>query len=458
MTPQLQQAIRLLQLSTFELHEEIQEALESNPLLDLEEPTPDTEQEPRDGATEAPNGADIIDPPEGEWMDVRNALPITPNTPDMPDRDIPETATDNLHDYLLWQLRLTHVSDTDFAIANALIDAVDDDGYLIDSLESIHRTLVEDPDDDIEIELGEMEAVLHQLQALDPAGVCARDLRECLLIQLRNLNSGTPWCDEATTIVDRHLDLLARRELTKLKQKTRLSDEDLQEVVDLIRSLNPRPGGQIGNAETQYVIPDIYVTRQNDSWVVTLNPESSPKLKINPYYAGLAKDLSDRDQANYLRGQLQEARWLLKSLQTRNETLVKVGQCIVEHQQDFLEHGEESMKPLVLREVAEQVEMHESTISRVTTRKYMHTPRGIFEFKYFFSSHLGTTDGGERSSTAIRAMIQKIVAEEEPGKPLSDSKISKILLDKGINVARRTVAKYREAMSIQPSSERKRLS
>jgi len=258
--------------------------------------------------------------------------------------------------------------------------------------------------------------------------------------------------------VDRHLDLLARRELTKLKQKTRLSDEDLQEVVDLIRSLNPRPGGQIGNAETQYVIPDIYVTRQNDSWVVTLNPESSPKLKINPYYAGLAKDLSDRDQANYLRGQLQEARWLLKSLQTRNETLVKVGQCIVEHQQDFLEHGEESMKPLVLREVAEQVEMHESTISRVTTRKYMHTPRGIFEFKYFFSSHLGTTDGGERSSTAIRAMIQKIVAEEEPGKPLSDSKISKILLDKGINVARRTVAKYREAMSIQPSSERKRLS
>ena len=304
----------------------------------------------------------------------------------------------------------------------------------------------------------EVEAVLHQLQALDPAGVCARDLRECLLIQLGNLAANTPWRDEAITVVGEHLDLLARRELTKLKQKARLSDEDLQEVVDLIRSLNPRPGGQIGTTETQYVIPDIYVTRQNGIWVVTLNPESSPKLKINPYYAGLAKNLSDREQVSYLRGQLQEARWLLKSLQTRNETLIKVGQCIVEHQQDFLEHGEESMKPLVLREVAEQVEMHESTISRVTTRKYMHTPRGIFEFKYFFSSHLGTTDGGERSSTAIRAMIQKIVANEEPGKPLSDNKISKILLGRGINVARRTVAKYREAMSIQPSSERKRLS
>lgn len=458
MTPQLQQAIRLLQLSTFELQSEIQEALESNPLLELEEPTPESEPENRVRETETANGADSIDQPEGEWMDVRNALPVTPNAPDMPDREIPESATDNLHDYLLWQLRLTHVSDFDFAIANALIDAIDDDGYLTDTLENIHRTLVEDPDDEIEVERSEVEAVLHHLQALDPAGVCARNLRECLLIQLRNLSSNTAWRDEALVIVDEHLDLLARRELVKLKQKTRLSDEDLQEAVDLIRSLNPRPGGQIGSAETQYVIPDIYVTRQNGSWVVSLNPESAPKLRINPYYAGLAKDLSDREQVSYLRGQLQEARWLLKSLQTRNETLLKVGQCIVEHQQSFLEHGEESMKPLVLREVAEQVEMHESTISRVTTRKYMHTPRGIFEFKYFFSSHLGTTDGGERSSTAIRAMIQKIVADEEPGKPLSDNKISKILLDRGINVARRTVAKYREAMSILPSSERKRLS
>lgn len=460
MTPQLQQAIRLLQLSTLELRGEIQEALESNPLLELEEPSEDTETEAREAVNgaESTDNSENVDAAEGEWLDVRNALPVTPNTPDGPDSEVPETATDNLHDYLIWQLRLTHVSDADFAIANALIDAIDDDGYLTDTLDNIHKTVVEDPDDDFEVEISEVEAVMHQIQALDPPGVCTRDLRECLLLQLRNMPESTPSRDEAIDLVDQYLDLLARRELDALRRKTRLSEDELAEAIDLIRSLNPRPGGQIGNTETHYVTPDIFVSKQQGRWQVSLNPDSSPKLKINPYYAGLAGNLSDREQVSYLKGQLQEARWLLKSLQTRNETLLKVGQCIVDHQQEFLEQGDEAMKPLVLREVAEQVEMHESTISRVTTRKYMHTPRGIFEFKYFFSSHLATTDGGECSSTAIRAMIQKIVSEEEPGKPLSDNKISKLLLDRGINVARRTVAKYREAMAIPPSSERKRLS
>jgi RNA polymerase sigma-54 factor len=274
---------------------------------------------------------------------------------------------------------------------------------------------------------------------------------------LRQLEPATPWRDEALRLVTHHLDLLGSRDFSQLMRRMRLSQPELQEVIALIQTLNPRPGSQIASNQAEYVIPDVYVSKRNGKWHVDLNPEAAPRLRINAQYAGLVKRADNSADNTYLRNHLQEARWFLKSLQSRNETLLKVARCIVERQRAFFDYGEEAMKPLVLRDVAESVEMHESTISRVTTQKYMHTPRGIFEFKYFFSSHVGTSDGGECSATAIRAMIKKLIAAETPSKPLSDSKIAAMLADEGIEVARRTIAKYREAMAIPPSNERKRL-
>ncbi len=258
-------------------------------------------------------------------------------------------------------------------------------------------------------------------------------------------------------LVTQHLDLLGARDYNQIMRRMKIEESDLQAIIGLIQSLNPRPGSQIASPPPQYMVPDVFVNKHNGIWRVDLNPETAPKLRINAQYANMVKRADNSDDNNYLRNHLQEARWFLKSLQSRNETLLKVANCIVERQRGFFEYGDEAMKPLVLRDVAEIVEMHESTISRVTTQKYMHTPRGIYEFKYFFSSHVGTADGGECSATAIRAMIKKLVADETPNKPLSDSKIADLLEKEGINVARRTIAKYREALSIPPSSERKRL-
>jgi RNA polymerase sigma-54 factor len=350
-------------------------------------------------------------------------------------------------------MRLTPFSDREMEVATAIIDSINESGYLTVSLEEICQGLR----DELEVSPEEAEAVLELIQHFDPQGVAARSPAECLLLQLEALPDETPWLTEARQLVEQHLDLLANHDFNGLIRRLKVSREALQGIISLIQSLNPYPGARLSSEEPQYVTPDVIVYRQKAAWRVELNPENTPKLRINTRYAALTKRNGQSSDTTYLKNHLQEARWFLKSLQNRNETLLKVATCIVERQREFLEHGDEYMKPLILRDVAETLGMHESTISRVTTQKYMHTPRGIYELKYFFSSHVGTSDGGECSSTAIRAMIRKLIQAENPGKPLSDDKIAKLLGAEGIQVARRTVAKYREAMSIPSSSDRKRL-
>jgi RNA polymerase sigma-54 factor len=473
MTPQLQQAIRLLQLSTLDLRQEIQQAIESNPMLELVEDgddeatpsetsdeeiaAPDTDDEFRELAGDGDVAAEQMPeelPVDSSWDDVFQSAPVSQAAPEDDFDGTERNGTEeSLQDHLLWQLNLTPMSERDLAIARAVIDGVDRDGMLIATLEEI----VSGFPPEYEVEEDEVVAVLKRIQQFDPSGVAARDLRECLLIQLNQLPADTPWLSEARALVADHLDLLAAHDQPALTRKTRLDDDAMRAVIALIRSLNPRPGTAIATEETEYVVPDVLVRRERDKWIVELNPETAPRVRINVQYANLVRRADSGEANTYMRDNLQEARWFLKSLISRNETLLKVATKIVEHQRGFLEYGEEAMKPLVLHDIAEAVQMHESTISRVTTRKYMHTPRGIFELKYFFSSHVGTSTGGEVSSTAIRALIKKLTAEENPRKPLSDSKITAILKTQKINVARRTVAKYRELLSIPPSNERKRL-
>ena len=484
MTPQLQQAIRLLQLSTLDLQQEIQNALDSNPLLDVDEDfegesnqdinsqseekleAPSTSDEHQsDEPTAADDWSENI-PDElstdSDWDDTwqASAAPtsMTENhssgaSGDDYDMDSRNGSTDDLQDHLLWQLNLTPMSDNDHLIAVNILEGVDDDGYLKVELEEI----VESLDPELEIELDEVEAVLHRLQQFEPSGVCARNLQECLSLQLRQLPEETPWLKLAQTLIDQHIDLLGAKDYAALMRKLKVKEEELKVVIRGIQELNPRPGSQIDPQTSEYVIPDVMVRKIKGEWRVELNPEIAPKLRINDHYASMVKRADSSADNNFIKDHLQEARWFLKSLQSRNETLLKVAMKIVEYQQDFLEQGDEAMKPLVLHDIAEAVGMHESTISRVTTQKYMHTPAGIYELKYFFSSHVSTTSGGECSSTAIRAMIKKLIAVESAKKPLSDSKIASMLEEEGIKVARRTVAKYREAMHIPPSNERKRL-
>lgn len=399
---------------------------------------------------------------DSSWEDTYQSATVSSGpAPDSSSLDFEsaDSSGESLQDHLLWQLNLTPMSDLDRVIALGIIDGIAPDGYLRISLDDLLNNLNQDVSDnpDESIEMDEIEAVLRRIQQFDPTGVAARDLRECLLMQLWQLPADGPWVQPAISVVDQHLELLGHHDYRQLMRRTRLSEAQLQEVIRLIQSLNPRPGSLVDLSEPEYVIPDVLVKKEQGIWRISLNPDSAPKLRINDGYASLIKRADSSEQNNYLRSNLQEARWLLKSLQSRNDTLLKVASKIVEHQQDFLEYGEEAMKPLVLHDIAEAVEMHESTISRVTTQKYMHTPRGIFELKYFFSSHVSTASGGECSSTAIRAIIKKLVAAESRAKPLSDSKIAKLLEEQGIKVARRTIAKYREAMNIPPSNERKRL-
>jgi len=480
MTPQLQQAIRLLQLSSLELSSEIQDALESNPMLEVSEA--DSEEGSNNSQNETPNekekpsaqeeisAADTDKamqqnempdelPVDTAWDDIYEPSTYQSNSTsssDFSQRDFEINSDDeqDLHDHLTWQMSMTTFSDVDRLVAASIIDAVGEDGYLESSTTDILEGLQTDLP---ELELDEVEAVLRQIQNFDPPGVASRDLGECMLMQLKQLPPETEWREQAMKVVTEHLDLLAGHDYPQLMRRMKLSEEDMQQVVELIRSLNPRPGSHLSSKRTEYIVPDVYVRKHKGIWRVELNAEVAPKLRINDLYAGMIRRADNSKDNNFLKDNLQEARWLLKSLQSRNETLLKVATCIVERQRGFLEHGEESMKALVLHDVAEAVEMHESTISRVTTRKYMHTPRGIFELKYFFSSHVSTASGGECSSTAIRALIKKLIAAEEPKKPLSDNKIASLLEQQGINVARRTVAKYREAMTIPPSNERKRL-
>ncbi len=499
MTPQLQQAIRLLQLSTIDLEQEIQEALDSNLMLEessaedqAEEPTsldpPEASLESTKDDTESDSNTATEDdgpPPDPEldgdsipdtheqissetiadelpvdslWEDVyeESTLPTSYSGSDENDENFIETRNSenvSIQSHLFDQLNLLNLTDSDEFIALSIVDGLDAEGVLTIPLDDILQNAPVDWD----MEMDEVEAVLHLIQHLDPLGIAARDLRECLLIQLRALPDNTTWKNEAILVVDQYINHLASRDYTYISRKTHLNEPALKSVITLIRSLNPRPGNDIAVSNTEYIDPDVIVTKTRGRWLVELNPRSAPRIRVNAGYLSLIKKSDHSHDNSYLKNQLQEARWFIKSLQQRNDTLLRVSTKIVEYQRGFLEYGDQAMKPLVLHDIAKAVDLHESTISRVTTQKYMHTPAGVFELKYFFSSHVSTNTGGEVSSTAIRALIKKLVADENPRKPLSDSKIANLLAGQEIKVARRTIAKYRESLMIPPSNERKQL-
>ncbi len=466
MTPQLQQAIRLLQMSTLDLQQEIQEVLDSNLMLEVDdeygnfqslEALPEKKTEQSDTATSEGSQTDLPDelPTDSSWEDVyQDDYDSSGNgNADNTEFETLRGNTTTLIDHLTWQLDLAHFSERDHEIALSVIDAVNEEGYLATGLEEIFQGLQGQMDD---LDYDEVKAVLHQIQNFDPSGIAALNLQDCLKIQLSQLPERTPYRKEALAVITNHIDALANHDKATLLRELAITPEQLDKAVALIRSLDPKPGLQIMQAESEYVIPDVYVSKRNNTWHVNLNPEVAPKLRINAEYSGLIKRADESKDNQCLKEHYQEAKWFIKSLQGRNDTLLRVARAIVAKQKDFLEHGAIAMKPMVLKAIADELELHESTISRVTTQKFMHTPNGIVEFKYFFSSHVSTEEGGECSSTAIRAFIKELVGNENPAKPLSDSKIADLLNEKGINVARRTIAKYREAMFIASSSERKR--
>ena len=460
MTPQLQQAIRLLQLPALELQAHIRELLETNVML---EPVEEGHEEGLDaGSLEhaaAPEPAETADSSHESAVEVldegwgeHSVGPAeTPWSGDEDDRqqEFADSAGQSLQEYLLWQLELAKLEPRELAIARAIVDAISDDGYLTEPLEEIANTLRP------EIHCGpaEVEAALACVQALDPPGVGARSVGECIELQLRQLDPATPGFDAAIEIARHHLERIAGRELAIVKRELRASDEDLACALALVRSCHPRPGATVSAGSAEYVVPDVFVRRTEHGWAVEINSATLPRVRLNQSYASL---IGRNASHATMRAQLQEARWLLKSLEIRHETLIKVARSIVERQTAFLEHGEEHMRPMILKDIAEAIGMHESTISRVTSGKYMHTPRGVFELRYFFSSHVEGADGSGTSSTAIRAKIRKLVKEEDAESPLSDGRIAELLSAEGIPVARRTVAKYREAMGIPPSNERRR--
>ncbi|MEM9622772.1 MAG: RNA polymerase factor sigma-54 [Pseudomonadota bacterium] len=504
MTPQLQQAIRLLQLSALDLQQEIQSTLESNPLLEMQDEysddfeTQNTNQneaspEPEQPITQSAenSGESLADPADADYQAADTSEQAVndqleqPLTDDLPvdsswEDNYPTTSTlpaadsdfdplanrseeSSLTDHLIWQLNLTPMASSDRVVALAIIDALDPAGLLTTTTEDLWQSLLEAASDGTELSgddalsHDDVCAVLSRIQDFDPIGVAARDLRECLLLQLDALSADTPWLEEARLLLAEHLDLLGSKDFTTLRRKTKLSDDILSQAMRLIRTLNPRPGSAVADEAADFIVPDVVVRKAEGRWLVELNSDATPQIRINPVYEGMVKSTVKAEDKAYLRDNLTEAKWFLKSLQTRNDTLLRVAAKIVEVQRGFLEYGPEAMKPLILADIAEAVDLHESTISRVTSHKYMSTPRGVFELKYFFSSHVGTETGGEVSSTAIRALIQKLTSEENAKKPLSDSKIAAILKEQNINVARRTVAKYRESLSIPPSNERKQL-
>jgi RNA polymerase sigma-54 factor len=457
MTPQLQQAIRLLQLPTIELQAHIRELLETNVMLEQDEDTDsgtyeqlsnsETAPETVASAQEAP--VDVID--DG-WSDQSVGPAENPWSGGDDDRqqEFADSAGQSLRDHLIWQLEMARLGTRDLAIGRAVVDAINDDGYLSEPLDVIGASLKPDIDPSVE----DVERVLGIVQLLDPPGVGARSVSECLLLQLEQLEPATPGLAAAKTIARSHLELLADRELTALRRELRIPDKDLDEAVALVRGCQPRPGSVISGAAAEYVVPDVFVRRTPRGWSVEINAATLPRVRLNQGYANLVGRSSTHAT---MRAQLQEARWLLKSLEIRNDTLTRVARSIVERQTEFLEHGEESMRPMILRDIAEAISMHESTVSRVTSGKYMHTPRGVFELRYFFSSQVEGNDGSGTSSTAIRAKIRKLIREEVPSAPLSDSRIAELLSGEGIPVARRTVAKYRETMGLAPSNERRRI-
>ena len=456
LTPQLQQSIRLLQLSTLELSQELEQMLQDNPLLEIEaedEPGALAAREPGETAAadsaadadEAPSAAEAADLSELDWNDYA----ARGDEDDDGGPDTPALRT-TLREHLLQQLALSPLEARDRLLVTFLIDALNDDGYLTLSLKDVLETLPPDWETDPE----ELDIALKHLQHLDPTGVGARDLGECLNLQLRALPESTPGRQAALQITAQHLNLLANRDVGKLKRALQIDDAGLRQARDLILSLNPRPGASFGSDETQYVVPDVIVRKVKGLWLATLNSDAMPKLRINRVYADILARHRDSGTGQ-LNAQLQEAKWLIKNVQQRFDTILRVSQAIIDRQRQFLEHGEVAMRPLVLREIAETVGLHESTVSRVTTQKFMMTPRGIFELKYFFGSHVATESGGACSSTAIRALIRQLVDAEDGKNPLSDGQLADILSQQGIMVARRTVAKYRDALQIPPANMRK---
>lgn len=454
MTPQLQQAIRLLQMPALELQAHIRELLETNVMLEPEEgeSTGVFETVVTAGESQAPprteNPVEVLDEGWGE----RSVGPAeTPWSADEDERqqEYADTAGQSLQDHLLWQLELASLAPRQLAIARALVDAISDDGYLTESLEEIAGTLRPE----LECPQAEIETALTDVQSLDPPGVGARSVGECIELQLRQLDPATPGHNTALEIARHHLDLVAQRELSLLRRELRTTEEEIAAALALVRSCHPRPGATVSAGKAEYVVPDVFVRRTDHGWGVEINAATLPRVRLNQGYAGLIGRTASHAT---MRAQLQEARWLLKSLEIRHETLMKVARSIVERQTAFLDHGEEHMRPMILKDIAEAVAMHESTISRVTSGKYMHTPRGVFELRYFFSSQVEGVDGSGTSSTAIRAKIKKLIKDENPHDPLSDGRIAELLSGEGIPVARRTVAKYREAMGLATSNERRR--
>jgi RNA polymerase sigma-54 factor len=471
MTPQLQQAIRLLQLPVLELQAQIREALETNVMLEPEDEAGGPEGgdvvEPQFESTTASAASsdssdeadreqagpdvDLVDDPE--WSDSQVTGPSESpwSGGDDQSQDFSDARGETLQEHLTWQLEMSRLNEREMRIGAAIIDAINDDGYVIESLEEIARNL----QPEIVATTAEVERILRHVQAMDPAGVGARSVSECIELQLRQLDADTAGRETALLIAASYLDQVADQQYALLRRQLRVTEEEMEHALVLVRACQPRPGSSVHSVPAEYIVPDVFVRRTERGWAVEINPASLPRIRVNQSYAGLIGRSADHAM---LRTQLQEARWLIRSLEIRNETLLKVARCIVQRQSAFLENGDEYMQPMILKDVAEAVQMHESTISRVTTNKYMHTHRGVFEFRYFFSSHVAASDGTEMSSTAIRAKIRKLVAAEEPDKPLSDSRIAEILSQEGVLVARRTVAKYREALGIPPSSERKRVS
>jgi RNA polymerase sigma-54 factor len=444
MTPQLQQAIRLLQLPILDLNAEIQEALEENIMLEME----DLPELPKTSAESTAEVEAIKADDLWQSRAAERTLDSGWNGEGRPIGEFADESGQTLREHLLWQLEMEQFSPREVVIGEAIIDSINDDGYLTADLEEIAASL----DEESAILESEIERTLTKIQRLDPLGVGARSISECIILQLSQLEWKTPGLQLAISIASDHLDLVASRDYGELRRGLRVTEDDLHEALALVRGCNPKPGLAVSPPSAEYVIPDVFVRKIDNRWQVEISPTGVPRLSVNQQYARLLRGSSEHA---VLKSQLQEARWLIRSLEIRNETLLKVATSIVTRQTEFLEHGDESMKPMVLRDIAEEIAMHESTISRVTTNKYMHTPRGIFEFKYFFSSHLSSDSGEDQSSTSVRAKIRKLIGAENPKKPLSDNKITNLLKEDGISVARRTVAKYREAMNIPSSSDRR---
>lgn len=456
LSPQLQQAIRLLQLNRIELREYIQEVLDSNPILERGEGEADGGEPEFDQPEPAPEAEQAGDEGLSDWdyepLGGEQWAESSPYEAYSGERQIADTSADSLGDHLLWQINLSHFSEVDTAIAQAIVYGLDEDGFLQETIAEIRASLAPE----ILVEEDEIVAVLHRVQRLEPVGVATRDPAECIRVQLGALTSDTPGRDLALRIARDFLDLVARHDFDELKRQTGAREALLTTALELIQSLEPRPGARYDNRHDEYLVPDVYVTRLEDEWRVTLNPENDPGLRLNRYYIDLLRK-SGGDDAEYLQGRLQEARWLMSSIELRNQTLLRVSQSIVDFQEAFLENGELAMKPLVLKDIAEQVGVHESTVSRATTRKYMLTPRGLFELKYFFSSHVRTGSGGTISATAVKARLQVLLDKEPPESPLSDQELSDLMRQTGIVAARRTIAKYRESLGIGSSNERRRL-